>query len=84
MAQGTIQDTPTTLGTPGGVAFKGTWSLWGAAGKPDRGLVDNNYVRGDGSVQRFDGVKIFDERMARVPQTNDDSQATWRANVPPG
>jgi prepilin-type N-terminal cleavage/methylation domain-containing protein len=58
-----------------------TFSYWTGA---DRGPVDLNYGRADGSVARFNRVLVpYDDRMHAVPVTHDASNYDdWRQQIP--
>ena len=75
--------------SPGGIILgaagsKFTLSRW-IVGRYPRGLIDSNFVRADGSVQRYAEVKVDDARMAQVPQfVNNGSRYPSQWNHIPG
>jgi len=64
-----------------GGAFKATFSFWGSRNR--RGDVDNNFAYDDGSVRRFDDMKIVDPRMVVIPQVSEGySKQSWDSQLP--
>ena len=59
-----------------------TMSRWSLSNSLARGVLDLNYAYDDGSVRRFNTVRLDDEEMTTVPVFNDGREPTWEIQLP--